>query len=168
MKTSAFEILADRGLVKHIGTSNMTIKKMKLLLRDAGIKPAANEMELHPPQQPELFDFVVQNGILRWDTLHSDRQAGPNVTGPSRIPSISMTPSSEALQTRTGLPPLPSALPGQYQRGQVPIPFSVQELSVEDSLNAASIQLTSDEMTAIAGINKCRLIKGQVFLWEDE
>ena len=39
------EELVDRGLVRHIGTSNMTIPKIELLLRDARIKPVANEME---------------------------------------------------------------------------------------------------------------------------
>ncbi|MBC7804906.1 MAG: aldo/keto reductase, partial [Akkermansiaceae bacterium] len=59
------EALVDRGLVRHIGTSNMTIPKMELVLRDARIKPAANEMELHPHfQQPELFDYVVKNGLV--------------------------------------------------------------------------------------------------------
>ena len=49
---------------RHIGTSNMTIPKLQLLLRDARIRPAMNEMELHPHfQQPELFDFVRANGI---------------------------------------------------------------------------------------------------------
>jgi len=58
------EELVDMGLVRHIGTSNMTIPKLKLVLRDARIKPAVNEMELHPHfQQPELLDFVVKNGI---------------------------------------------------------------------------------------------------------
>ena len=60
----AMESLIDRGLVRHIGTSNMTVPKLKLVLRDARIKPAVNEMELHPHfQQPELFGFVVDNRI---------------------------------------------------------------------------------------------------------
>src|SRR5579863_9527033 len=50
------EELVDRGLVRHIGTSNMTIPKLELVLRDARIQPAVNEMELHPHfQQPQLF-----------------------------------------------------------------------------------------------------------------
>src|SRR5690242_117140 len=58
------ERLVDLGVTRHIGTSNMTIPKLKLLLRDARIKPAVNEMELHPHfQQPELFNFVRANGI---------------------------------------------------------------------------------------------------------
>ena len=66
MKTwRQMEALVDRGLVRHIGTSNMTIPKLKLVLRDARIKPACNEMELHPHfQQPELFRFVVDQGIV--------------------------------------------------------------------------------------------------------
>ena len=65
MKTwRQMEKLVDLGLTRHIGTSNMTIPKLKLLLRDARIKPAVNEMELHPHfQQPELFEFVRANGI---------------------------------------------------------------------------------------------------------
>ena len=66
MKTwRQMEKLVELGLVRHIGTSNMTIPKLKLLLRDAKIKPACNEMELHPHfQQPQLFKFVVDNGIV--------------------------------------------------------------------------------------------------------
>src|SRR5215469_9260941 len=53
------EELVDLGLVRHVGTSNMTIPKLRLLLRDARVKPAVNEMELHPHfQQPELFEYV--------------------------------------------------------------------------------------------------------------
>src|SRR5271166_678304 len=65
MKTwRKMEELVDLNLVRHIGTSNMTIPKLKLVLRDARIKPAVNEMELHPHfQQPELFRFVVDNGM---------------------------------------------------------------------------------------------------------
>ena len=66
MKTwRKMEELVDLGLVRHIGTSNMTIAKLKPLLRDARIKPAVNQMELHPHfQQPELFEFVRSNGIV--------------------------------------------------------------------------------------------------------
>ena len=49
MKTwRKMEELVDLGLVRHIGTANMTVPKLKLVLRDARIKPAVNEMELHP------------------------------------------------------------------------------------------------------------------------
>ena len=63
------EELVDRGLVRHIGTSNMTIPKMKLVLRDAHIKPAVNEMELHPHfQQPEFLPICSRTEFNRSGT----------------------------------------------------------------------------------------------------
>src|SRR5690606_21741493 len=65
MKTwRQMERLVDAGLVRCIGTSNMTLPKMKGLLSEARIRPVANQMELHPHfQQPELFDFLSKNKI---------------------------------------------------------------------------------------------------------
>ncbi len=78
MKTwRQMERLVERGLVRHIGTSNMTIPKLELLLRDAAIPPAANEMELHPHfQQPELLRYVVERRD-RPDRLLAHRLARP-------------------------------------------------------------------------------------------
>ena len=60
MKTwQQMEKLVEMGLVKHIGTSNMTIPKLIQVLKDAKIKPEFNQLELHPHfQQPELFKYL--------------------------------------------------------------------------------------------------------------
>jgi alcohol dehydrogenase (NADP+) len=54
------------------------------------------------------------------------------------------------------------------QRGQIPIPQSVDYSHYLANLRAAiSAPLTEEDMRAIAGIDKNRrLIKGQVFLWK--
>ena len=96
MKTwRKMEELVDMGLVRHIGTSNMTIPKLKLVLRDARIKPAVNEMELHPHfQQPELFKFVVENGMkpVGYCPIGSpgrpERDRTPEDTAPTEDPVI--------------------------------------------------------------------------------
>ena len=65
MKTwRQLEELVKRGLVRHIGTSNMTVPKMKLLLRDAEIKPACAEIELHPhfQQRANCFSISLNRG----------------------------------------------------------------------------------------------------------
>ena len=114
------------GLVRHIGTSNMTIPKLKLVLRDARIKPAVNEMELHPHfQQPELFRFVVENGILPigYSPLGSpgrpDRDRAPGDASPLEDPVIL------AIAARHGVHPAAICIKWAVQRGQTPIPFSV-------------------------------------------
>lgn len=163
------ERLVDRGLVRHIGTSNVTIPKLKLIIRDARIKPAVNEMELHPHfQQPELFDFVRANGIepIGYCPLGSpnrpDRDRTPEDTNPLTDPVI------VAIAQRLGVHPAVVCLKWAVQRGQTPIPFSTNRRNYVANLRAAvGERLTDAEMQAIAGIDRnCRLIKGQVFLWK--
>ena len=54
------------------------------------------------------------------------------------------------------------------QRGHVVIPFSVKPKKILSNLNAANGEpILPKEMEEISKIDKnCRLIKGQVFLWE--
>ena len=169
MKTwRKMEELVDMGLVRHIGTSNMTIPKLKLVLRDARIKPAVNEMELHPHfQQPELFKFVVENGIqpVGYCPIGSpgrpERDRTPEDTSPTEDPVI------VEIARRHGVHPAAVCLKWAVQRGQTPIPFSVNHY--RDNLPALSSDpLSEEEMQAIAKLDRnCRLIKGQVFLWKD-
>jgi diketogulonate reductase-like aldo/keto reductase len=66
MKTwTQMESLVKKGLVKNIATSNMTVKKLKELLKVCKIKPVANEFEAHPCfQQQKMVDFHIKNDIL--------------------------------------------------------------------------------------------------------
>lgn len=162
------EALVDRGLVRSIGTSNMTIPKLKLLLKDARIKPAVNEMELHPHfQQPELFDFVVSQGIV---PIGYSPIGSPGRPERDRTPEDTVDiedPVLVQIARRRGVHPVKICLQWAIQRGQIPIPFSVKRPNMLANLQAAvASPLTKDEMAALAGIDKnCRLIKGQVFLW---
>jgi len=169
MKTwRKMEELVDFGLVRHIGTSNMTIPKLKLVLQDARIKPAVNEMELHPHfQQPELFRFVVESGIqaIGYCPIGSpgrpERDRTPEDTSPTEDPVILK------IARRHSLHPAVVCIKWAIQRGQTPIPFSINNYAA--NLNGVvAAPLTDDEMREIAAIDRnCRLIKGQVFLWKD-
>jgi alcohol dehydrogenase (NADP+) len=163
------ERLVDSGLARHIGTSNMTIPKLKLLLRDARVKPAVNEMELHPHfQQPGLFDFVRANGIepVGYSPLGSpsrpERDRTPDDTSPLDDPVI------RNIAGRRGLQPAQVCLKWAVQRGQTPIPFSTKRENYVANIEAvAGEPLPDEDMRAIASIDRnCRLIKGQVFLWK--
>jgi alcohol dehydrogenase (NADP+) len=162
------EELVDMGLVRHIGTSNMTIPKLKLVLRDARIKPAVNEMELHPHfQQPEFFQFVIDNEIqpIGYCPIGSpgrpERDRTPDDTTPTDDPAIIK------IAQRHGIHPAVVCIKWAVQRGQTPIPFSINNYRA----NLAGVvgdPLSAEEMREIAAIDRnCRLIKGQVFLWKD-
>ncbi|HLH03035.1 MAG TPA: aldo/keto reductase [Bryobacteraceae bacterium] len=164
------ERLVELGLVKHIGTSNMTTAKLRLLLRDARIKPAVNEMELHPHfQQPELFEYVRAQdmqpvGFCPLGSPHRpERDRTPEDTSPLQDPVI------RGIAERLNLHPAAVCLKWAVQRGQIPIPFSTNRPHYLSNLKAVTgAPLSQDDMNAIARIDKdCRLIKGQVFLWKE-
>ncbi len=170
MKTwRQMEKLVDMGFVKHIGTSNMTVPKLELLLRDARIRPAANEMELHPHfQQPELFQYCLDNDIVPIGYSPIGSPARPERdTTPDDTVDIEDPVIIEIAQ-RLGVHPAVVCVKWAIQRGQVPIPFSTRRKNYLSNLQTAvSPPLPDAEMAAIASIDKnCRLIKGQVFLWE--
>ncbi len=170
MKTwRQMEKLVDMGLVKHIGTSNMSQAKLELLLRDARIRPSANEMELHPHfQQPELYQYCIDNKIVPigfspiGSPTRPDRDTTPDDTVDIEDPVI------VKIAERLNVHPAVVCVKWAVQRGQVPIPFSIHRDQYVSNLKASVMDpLTDEEMAAIAQIDKnCRLIKGQVFLWE--
>jgi alcohol dehydrogenase (NADP+) len=170
MKTwGQLEKLVDLGLVRHIGTSNVTIPKLKLILRDARIRPAVNEMELHPHfQQPELFEFVCAHGIepIGYSPIGSPGRPERDRTAEDTVDIED--PVIAGIAQRLGVHPAAVCIQWAAQRGQTPIPFSTKRRNYLANLRAVVSQpLTDDDMTAIAGIDKnCRLIKGQVFLWK--
>ncbi|HUM87914.1 MAG TPA: aldo/keto reductase, partial [Prolixibacteraceae bacterium] len=163
------EQLVEMGLVKSIGTSNMTIPKMELLLKDARIKPVVNELELHPHfQQPELFDYLIDNNIqpIGYSPIGSPKRPERDRTATDTVDIED--PVIVAVAERLGLHPAVVCLKWGIQRGEVVIPFSVTPSKITSNIEGAlSNPLTSEEMEAISKIDKqCRLIKGQVFLWE--
>ncbi len=171
MKTwRQMEQLVDRGLVRHIGTSNMTIPKMKLVLRDARIKPAANEMELHPCfQQKEFFKFITDHDIL---PIGFCPIGSP--TRPDRDKTVDdvvdiQDPVIVKIAQKHNVHPAVICVKWGVQHGQTPIPFSIHRNEYASNLKAVVHDLlTEEEMREIEGIDRnCRLIKGQVFLWKD-
>ncbi len=172
MKTwRQLEKLVELGLVRHIGTSNMTVPKLRLLLGDCRIRPAVNEMEMHPHfQQPELFEFVRANGIqpVAYCPLGS-----PNRPERDRTPEDTSDlddPAIRKIARDHGIHAAAVCLKWSIQRGAVPIPMSISRANYRANLLAAvGDPLTDAEMAAIAGIDRnCRLVKGQVFLWKPD
>ena len=164
------EKLLDLGLTRHIGTSNMTIAKLELLLKDAHVRPACNEMELHPHfQQPEFLAYLFERRIqpIGFCPLGSpgrpERDRTPSDTSPLEDPTI------RAVADEHRIHPAEVCLKWAAQRDEVVIPFSVNPGNYAANLRAiVEDPLTQDEMGRIAAADRrCRLVKGQVFLWKE-
>lgn len=163
------EKLLEQGLVRNIGTSNMTVPKMELLLQDARVRPLCNEMELHPHfQQPEFFAYLLDRQIqpIGFCPLGSPgrptRDRSPSDTSPMEDPVI------RNIAEEHGVHPAAICLKWAVQRGEITIPFSVNPRNYTANLRAVvEDPLAPEEMERIAATDRgCRLIKGDVFLWK--
>lgn len=165
---AAMERLVDQGLVKSLGTSNVTVPKLRLILRDAAIRPVLNEMELHPTfQQGELFQFCMDNAIqpVGYSPIGSpgrpERDKAPGDYTDTEMPEI------VAIAEAQGVHPASVCIQWAVQRGQIPIPFSTNSRNIAANLKAACAgPLAPAEFEQIKATERnSRLIKGQVFLW---
>ena len=161
------EQLVREGLVKHIGISNMTLPKLEAVLPKLDIMPAACELEIHPCfQQEEQFAYLTERGIqpVGYMPMGSPKRPERDIVD-TDIADMEL-PEMRAIAKAHGVHPAIVCLKWAFQRGQIPIPFSIH--NYEANLEAAlSDPLTSEEMKTIASLEKGnRLVKGQVFLWE--
>jgi alcohol dehydrogenase (NADP+) len=164
------EELVDKGLVRYIGMSSMTIPKLDAVLPLCRIKPAAIEMELHPSfQQEELFNYCIERDIqpIGFCPIGSPTRPDRDKTD-SDVADIEQPEVVEAAKAHKVHPAI-ICLKWAVQRGQIPIPFAVDENFYVSNLRCVTEDPLSDaEMQSLKKANcDCRLIKGQVFLWKD-
>jgi diketogulonate reductase-like aldo/keto reductase len=162
------ESLVDEGIIRHLGTSNVTIPKLTAILSDARIAPALNEMELHPCfQQPELFRFCLDHGIQPVGYSPLGSPSRPERDRTSDDVSDMEHPVVVSIAEAHGVHPALICLKWAVQRGQIPIPFSVKESQYVANLRAVvEDPLTPAELEELRSTERNnRLVKGQVFLW---
>ena len=163
------ERLYDMGLVKNLGMSNMTIPKLKAVLPHCRVKPVMIEMELHPCfQQPELFRYCLEQGIQPigfcpiGSPVRPERDTTPEDKCDTRMPEMIR------IAEKHNVHPAIICIKWAVQRGEIVIPFSVNETHYFDNLKCVTEDpLTEEEMAEIGALDDPdnRLIKGQVFLW---
>lgn len=162
------EELVDKGLIRHIGISNMTIPKLEAVMDQFRIKPAACESEFHPCfQQQEIFDYLVAHDIqpIGYMPLGSPKRPERDIEE-GDIADMEL-PELKAIAEAHGVHPAIICLKWAVQRGQIPIPFSIHEKNYISNLESTlTPPLTEEEMKIIAALERNnRLVKGQVFLW---
>ena len=163
------EELVRKGLIRHIGISNMTIPKMEAVLPLMEIMPSACESEMHVCfQQKEIFDYLTEHKIqpIGFMPLGSPQRPERDMC-PEDVADL-QTPEMQEIAKAHGCHPALIALKWAHQRGQIPIPFPVHEAEYVSNLKAMTEDpLTEEEMKTIETLERNnRLVKGQVFLWE--
>ena len=162
------ERLVDLGLVRYIGVSNMTVPKLKALLARCRIRPAFNEVEMHPGfQQPELFAFCRENQIL---PIGFCPLGSPTRPARDRLPddvSVMEMPQVVKIAKDHNVHPALICIKWAVRRGHMPIPFSIKEEEYVSNLRCVTEDpLTDEEFAALKEADTGRrIIKAFNFLW---
>ena len=141
--------LKEKGLVKHVGVSNFSMKKLKMLI-ESGLKPEMNQIEIHPYfKQDELIQFCRDNDILV--TAYSPLGSRHLMTNEESI-----TKNSVILEIaqKHNCTPAQAVLAWGMNRGVCVIPKSVNAERIRENFGANGVQLDDDDMSHIATLNR--------------
>jgi len=136
------EKLYKAGKAKNIGVSNCNIEILKDLLAKAEIKPAMNQVELHPylPQH-KLVKYCQDNGIQLTAYCPLGRKTNPNVLNDPVINEIAK---------KNNMSPAQVVLSWNCQRNVIVIPKSVTPSRIEENFNLKELSKEDfDKINAI-------------------
>ncbi|TCD67471.1 hypothetical protein EIP91_012332 [Steccherinum ochraceum] len=139
----AMEKLIGTGKVKSIGVSNFTVKLLDILLAEAAIVPAVNQIELHPlyPQFAEQ-EYCKSKGITI--TAYSPFAIGQK--------DLIEHPTLKEIGSRTGHSPTQVIMGWLLKKGVAAIPKSATHQRMVQNIQFADF--SADEEAKIDAIHK--------------
>ena len=147
---AGMEDCVESGLVKHIGVSNCSIKKIEEL-SSAKIRPEVNQIELHPYlQQDEMLSYCNVNNIYltAYSPLGSlDR---PDVMKGANEPSLIENPVVGKIAQAHSCSAAQVLLRWAIERGTSVIPKSTNPGRLAENLEVANLKLDNQEMAELA------------------
>jgi len=164
----AMKKCVDEGLVKNIGVSNCSTKKMDDIIKESGLTPAVNQCERHVYlQQPDLLKYCRDKGIVfvAYSPLGSgDRPAGLKKEDE---PVPLEDPKILEIAKKHGASPGQILLAWNIQSGDGAAAKSTNPERLAQNLACVDYTLTEEEMKEIAALNRnVRLLDGHFFCKE--
>lgn len=157
------EQLVEEGLVKSIGISNFSVKKIQDLLKYAKIKPAVNQVELHPYFRNEkLHKFCDEQNIhlTAYSPLGTPDSAALQNRG-DQTPHLMSDPEVKKIADKHGKHTAPILIRWAIQNGTSVIPKATGESHIRGNLEALDIQLSKEEMEVISNLKtQMRMLVG--------
>ena len=141
----ALEDLMAEGKIRAIGISNFYVDRMVDIASFARVKPAINQIEIHPHhQQNEQLEWANKYGIQ----LEAWAPFGEGRGGMFELPEL------KAIGEKYGKTPAQVMLRWHIQRGIVAIPKSTHIERMEENFNIFDFELTAEDMETIVSLDK--------------
>lgn len=158
----------EQGLVKHIGVSNFSIKKLEDLMSKTGDNPEMNQVELHPfLQQDKLLEFAKKNNIHL--TAYSPLGSGDRIKEMKAEdePSLLDDPVIRKIAEKHSASPGQILIKWSVQRGTAVIPKSTSRNHIISNFESEKINLDEQDMEEIAKMDRhFRYVNGEFFVTE--
>ncbi|KAF8505226.1 Aldo/keto reductase [Gautieria morchelliformis] len=139
-----FEQIYARGLAKNIGVSNFTVADMTLLLKDAKVKPAVNQIMFHPyvqVQQLPCLEYCKQQDIAI--------EAYSPLIPITKLPGGPVDKPLADIAARTGATYDQILLAWNKSKGTVVLTTSSKKSRLEGYIKAGDLALTKEDISAI-------------------
>lgn len=150
----AMEKLVTNGLVKSIWTSNFSISKLKNILQIANIKPAMNQVEVHPfLQQDELINFCKSQDIMVTAYAPLGSFDRPDIMKMKDEPILIKNPLVLDIAEKHNITPAGVLLAWGLSRWICLIPKSTTPSRIEENLTATQITLDQEDIEKIQSLN---------------
>jgi len=148
------EDLVRLGLTRSIGISNFNSQQIEHILKSATIKPATNQIEMHPYfNQTKLVEFCKARGISI--TAYSPFVCqGSHPTSKPGDPMILDEPILTEIGKKYGKKSNHVILRWLIQKGVITIPKSVTKSRIIDNFAVFDFTLSDDDMKAVESLDK--------------
>ncbi|XXG51310.1 hypothetical protein AAC387_Pa02g5115 [Persea americana] len=147
------------GLVKSIGVSNFSSKKLSQLMANVKIPPAVNQVEINPIwQQRELIHFCKENGIhvTAWSTLGA-------FGAPWGSTTVMENPVLKEIAAKKGKSVAQVCLRWIHQQGVTSIVKSFNKERMKKNLEVFDWELNEEELQQISQIPQHRGFSGEFY-----
>lgn len=131
-----------RGLIRSVGVCNFLPEHIEGLIKETGVKPSVNQIELHPyfnQEEQRLWNAGHDIATEAWSPLGR----GNGILENEKIVEIAGAHKKTVSQV---------VLRWQVQLGAIPIPKAYSRKHQYDNLNIFDFELSEEEMKTICGL----------------
>ena len=139
----AMEEIYAGGKVRAIGVSNFKQHHLNRLFAETEIRPAANQIEIHP--------YLAQDDLRAFDAEH---QIVTEAWSPIAQGKVLDDQAIVAIAANLGRTPAQVVLRWHIQRGDVVFPKSVNRSRMEENFALFDFELSAGDMAALTGLDR--------------
>lgn len=154
-----------QGLIRHVGVSNFSAKKLKGLMNQTDDSPEMNQVELHPYlQQDDLLEFCNSNHIHL--TAYSPLGSGDRSDDMKADdePSLMENKTIKEIADKHDSSPAQILISFHLHRNTAVIPKSTNAGRIKENLKSAEVKLDKQDLKDLKGLDRhYRYVNGKFF-----